>query len=117
MQYDLQVGYWLRKPNEGNGAIRGIAPFGELHYGTTVNSADFVAANGFVIGNFANRIDELNVAAGVATQMFDNLLVSVGVAAPLRQDFDRGFDYQIGLRASLFFGPTAAQRRPATYIP
>ncbi len=116
MQWDAQVGYWLRRPYEGGGVVRGFAPFAELHYGTTVTNADILQSNAFVIGNLTNRIDEMNASAGFATQLFDNLLLMVGMAAPMRRESDRGFDYQIGVRCSWFFGPTAAQRRAATFV-
>jgi hypothetical protein len=116
LQLDGQIGFWLFRPGERTGIVQGLAPFVELHYATTLQDADFVRLGGFTIGNLANRYDELNLSAGFAARLFDNLLVTLGGVAPLRQNFDRSFDYQVGLRASWFFGPSAAQPRAATYV-
>jgi hypothetical protein len=37
------------------------------------------------------------------------------VVTPLRGEANRFFDYQIGLRMSYFFGPTARDRTRAAY--
>ena len=39
-----------------------------------------------------------------------------GVVAPLRGSDNRSFDYQIGLRANYFFGPTSRARNEATSL-
>jgi hypothetical protein len=117
MQADIQLGYWILQPGQTTGLVRGLAPFLELHYGTTLTDADSVQANGFLLTNLDNRIDEFNISAGFATLMSDNLMIMFGAAAPLRQDSDKGFDYQIGFRASYYFGPTAAQRRATSLVP
>jgi len=42
--------------------------------------------------------------------------LSFGVVAPLRGSDNRSFDYQIGLRANYFFGPTSRSRNEATSL-
>jgi len=103
---DVQVGYWAVRNPPGS-AVRGIAPFVELHYNTPINDADAVHAGGLTIQSTNNRFDELNLTLGAAAFVGDNLLVSAGVAIPVRGDGDRFFDYQAGVRVNWFFGPTA----------
>lgn len=117
MQIDGQLGYWIvSRPGARGCELGGLAPFVELHYNTTLNEPDVINTDGVTIGSLGGRVDELNLTAGVAAQFGNNLLVNVGAVAPLRQDFDRFFDYQIGVRASYFFGPTARARDWATRI-
>jgi hypothetical protein len=116
MQWDVQLGYWLLLPGKRSGVLQGLAPFVELHYGTTLNDADSVQSGGFVIGSLANRTDELNISAGIGTRLWNNLALMIGAAAPLRLEDDQAFEYQVGVRASWFFGASAAQPTPATYV-
>lgn len=117
MQLDGQLGYWIvSRPQARGCTLAGLAPFVELHYNTTLNDPDAINTDGVTIGSLGGRVDELNLTAGVAAQFGNNLLMNVGAVAPLRKDFDRVFDYQIGVRASYFFGPTARARDWATRI-
>jgi hypothetical protein len=105
LQFDLQLGYWLYQSEERQGT--GLAPFAELHYGTTAQDADLISAGSFAIGDLNRRADELNLAVGLIARTGPRSVVSVGAVVPLRGRDDRSFDYQIGVRASVFFGPTA----------
>jgi hypothetical protein len=113
LEIDAQLGYWLYRPGDGAGRLRGLAPFVELHYNSTMGGADVVQAGGFTVGPAVGHFDELNLTAGVVAQIGDHFQLAVGAAAPLRGHDDRSFDYQIGVRGSLFFGPTARDRSRA----
>jgi hypothetical protein len=106
-QVDAQLGYWLYRSTGGSGWLRGLAPFLELHYNSTMGRADAIAAGALTIGDPRSHLDELNLAAGFSAQVGDGLLVSVGAVAPLKGHEDRTFDWQIGIHASWFFGPSA----------
>lgn len=117
MQLDGQIGYWLYSKPEARGCqLAGLAPFVELHYNTTVEDANVIESQGVTVGSLGGRVDELNLTAGIVAQMGNNLNVNVGCVAPLRDDFDRFFDYQVGVRANYFFGPTARARDLATRV-
>jgi hypothetical protein len=104
---DLQVGYWIVRNPSGKG-LRGLAPFIELHYTTTLNDAELVdTASGFQIGSDNRRYDEINMTTGFSALLGSNLLLTAGLVVPLGGDGDRFFDYQLGFRANWFFGPTA----------
>ena len=108
---DTHLGYWLITPGSGDGFIQGLAPFIELHYNTSISNGGQIFSNGFVFATGDNRYDELNMATGVAMYLDRNLLVSGSLSLPLKTGGDRFFDYQLGLRMSWFFGPSAANRQ------
>ncbi|HJZ90397.1 MAG TPA: hypothetical protein VKE40_05960, partial [Gemmataceae bacterium] len=104
---DLQVGYWIIR-NDSRHALRGLAPFIEAHYTTTLTSANQVTAgNGFLVGASDRRYDEINVTTGITALFSSNLMLTAGLVIPVGGTGDRFFDYQFGVRANWFFGPTA----------
>ena len=110
MQFDTQIGYWLWRNENHAALVRGLAPFMELHYATTLQNADSVRLNQLVYSNGSNRINEFNITAGTTAQLGDNCTLGLGVVAPLRSGDDRFFNWQVGLRLNYFFGPTARAR-------
>jgi hypothetical protein len=89
----------------------------ELHYNGSISNGDIVRAGpSFAVGDVGSNFDELNLSAGFITQFANNLNLAVGAAAPLRTRDDRTFDYQVGVRASWFFGPTARARDAAAQV-
>ncbi|MFL5246122.1 MAG: hypothetical protein ACJ8FY_28980 [Gemmataceae bacterium] len=106
-QADAQIGYWLYEPDCDSGLLRGLAPFLELHYNSTIDRANGIHAGAFSLIPRNNRFDELNLSVGAITQIGDNFNVSVGAVVPLMGQNHRSFDYQIGIHGSLLFGPTS----------
>jgi hypothetical protein len=98
LQTDIQIGYWVYR-----GITGGVAPFAELHWNQSLGARGDFAANGVILRG-GDTLSELNVTLGVAAQVESNLFVELGFAFPLRQAPDRSFDYQVGLRASYYFG-------------
>lgn len=118
---DGQIGYWLFRSDTS--AVRGLAPFVELHWNYAIAQdrlidevQDEVRSEGLRID--ATAANELNITAGVTSQIGDNLLVTVGGSAPLLKRPDRTFDGQFGVRVNYLFGPTAARARtiPGYYV-
>jgi hypothetical protein len=114
-QLDVQVGYWLYRAEDNCRRLRGLAPFAEVHYNQTLGSADVIRTGVFQIGT-PSHINELNVSLGLIAQIGDNINLSIGAVLPLLSRPDRTFDYQIGVRASIFFGPTARSRSAAAQV-
>ena len=85
MYVDFKVGRWVYK-NPGGRFITGIAPTLELHYTTSLQDADVVNdPNTFLsFGNPYNRIDMLNLTAGIHVEMGACTDVTLFAAAPLR---------------------------------
>src|SRR5262249_20377071 len=116
MQIDAQIGYWIYRAEDSSRWLTALAPFFELHYNTTLNKADTVQGGAFVIGTTSGHFDQLNVSTGFVAQIADNFTLALGAAFPLKGGTDRSFDYQLGIRANWFFGPTARERSRATAV-
>jgi hypothetical protein len=114
-QVDGQLGYWLYRAADRSAALQGLAPFLELHYNATVGKADVINAGLYQIGTLGS-LNELNLTIGTTAQIGTNFLLSAGIVMPLKNNFDRTFDYQIGVRGTLFFGPTARSRLAAGQV-
>ncbi len=117
MQVDAQVGFWVVQTQDASRWLRGLAPFLELHYNTTLQNPDVITVGAFSIGDLSGRRDELNLSAGVVARLGGNFLLSIGASTPLRTGDDRSFDFQLGVRGSLFFGPTARQSNAPAQAP
>jgi hypothetical protein len=109
-QLDAQLGYWVYRRDDPSRLLRGLAPFIELHYNSTMGKADSIQAGAFVLGDPNSHFDELNLTAGFVMQIRDNFNLAFGAAAPLKGHADRTFDWQVGVHASWFFGATARQQ-------
>ena len=119
LSLDGQVGYWLvRNPC---GTVRGLAPFVELHWNRTLGQGQLFNAlgnamddRGLTVQGIGNQ--ELNLTAGLLMQVGNNLNVAVGAAAPLLQQPDRTFNWQIGVRLNYLFGRTARDPSMASRV-
>jgi hypothetical protein len=114
---DAQLGYWLYKSGDSDRWIKALAPFLELHYNTALDDANSAQIGSFSLQSVNNRFDELNISTGLIAQIGDNCTLALGAVFPLKGTGDRSFDYQLGLRANIFFGPTARNRSRATMVP
>jgi hypothetical protein len=90
---DAAVGYSLYERDDACGLTR-ISPSAELHYSTTLQDTDVVAANGFVIASPTRRFDVLNLTLGVSSLWNDRLWIRPAMVIPLRDDDDKQFDYE-----------------------
>lgn len=115
LQIDAQVGYWLYRSEESSW-LTALAPFLELHCNSSINDPGSVQFGPVSLAPHSNHFDELNMSVGVVAQVGDNATLYLGAVFPLKEDNNRSFDYQIGLRANIFFGPTARERSRATMI-
>lgn len=104
-----QIGYWLYR-NNNVATLSALAPFAEVHYNASLGGATAVQAGIFQVGE-ERRLKEINATFGFAAVIGDNFQLMVGASVPLLSgDTHRTFDYQLGIRGNLFFGPTAAAR-------
>jgi hypothetical protein len=115
LQIDAQLGYWLYR-SEQSGWLTALAPFLELHYNSSVNDPGSVQFGPVSLAPSSKHFDELNMSVGVVAQVGENATFYLGAVFPLKEDTNRSFDYQLGLRANIFFGPTARDRSRATAI-
>ena len=89
--------------------IQQLTALFEVHYTTTLNDANIssipllITGLGFSdldsidIGNRDNRIDIINLVAGVSANC-GNLVITHGFAAPVKSVPDRGFDFEYNLQ-------------------
>ena len=84
---DVSVGRWIYRGSCAN-FISGIAPVVELHYTTTLQDTQSVAG----VTNPFNRVDVLDMTAGVHVQIGALSNLTVAESVPLRQGGDRTFD-------------------------
>jgi hypothetical protein len=88
---DLAMGFWAYE-NRCGFILKGIAPFTELHYTSTLNDTDNVIG----ITNPFNRLDYLNMTGGLHFALGNFSRLSVASVVPLRNNPDRGYDASVG---------------------
>jgi hypothetical protein len=108
LQVDVQAGIWLwREPHARY--VTGLAPTVEFHYTTTINDANFVtvpvAADAFVLGNTANRIDIHNLTLGVELLLGSKSTLNIAAVVPLDKPTsdNRQFDSEYFVQFNRFF--------------
>lgn len=112
---DAAFGYWLYR-NESARHFRGLAGVAEIHYGTTLHDGDAFQAvvsptmTSLSTASFLNRIDSLNLTAGLHAQLGEKTNVRIGAVVPLRHNMDplfgatdRLFDAEIQLQVNRRF--------------
>ena len=106
---DFSMGRWLYHDVESDG-LQGIAALFELHYTTTIQNADVLGSGrdsllgGMELGNLYNRLDVLNLTAGLQFQLTPLANLRVGGVVPLRSPIsDRQFDSEIQVSFNRFF--------------
>ncbi len=112
LRTNLGVGRWLWK-SDTDRLLNSLGLQTEMHYSTTLNDADRVASPppnpnqaGRVslpaFGSNANRLDILNASLGVQAVM-GMTLVTHSFVVPIKNDFDRGFDFEYALMVNRRF--------------
>ncbi|NQU23843.1 MAG: hypothetical protein HQ567_21385 [Candidatus Nealsonbacteria bacterium] len=93
---DFSLGYWVYK-NPQACWITGIAPVFELHYTTTLQDTDTVSLGPDMptIANPGNRMNLLNLTAGLHCQIGPHSTLTVAAVAPLKDEADRQFDSEL----------------------
>ncbi len=107
-QFDTQLGFWAMGPRNDGWFLRGIAPFVETHYNSALGNAGRFSIPTLTLAYPSNSFNELNVALGASFLLGDRVLLSAGAVFPVLGSTanHRTFDYQVGIRGSIFFGPT-----------
>ena len=90
---DFSLGYWVYKNPQAR-LLTGVAPVVELHYTTTLQDSDSAGYGGGdpTVSNLANRMDILNLTAGLHCQIGTQSTLTVAAVAPLKSEPDRQFD-------------------------
>lgn len=105
---DVAVGRWLYVDEEAR-YVTGIAGVVELHYLSTLNDTETSVATvnignplrigtaSYALTNLANRVDVVNLTAGVQFQLGDLTNLRIGAVAPLSTGLNRLFDSELQL--------------------
>lgn len=104
---DASIGRWLYQADDAR-YLTGIAAVTELHYTTTLQDADIVGRNGnfleTILGNQYNRLDFLNLTAGLHFQIGQLSNMRVGCVMPLKTDeINRQFDSEVQVSFNRYF--------------
>jgi hypothetical protein len=105
MRFNLGSGYLFVDRPQAAGT-RQLAGLLEMHYTTTLEDANLsevplntqsslgtVPLQAITVGNGKNRVDILNVAAGMSMN-YAGWVMTNGVVAPIRDESNRGFDFE-----------------------
>ena len=84
---DLKIGYWLYQ-NPDARWVKGIVPTCEFHYTTTLQNTDNVEG----VRNPFNRMDIVDMTAGVHILLGEKAVLTIAGAAPLTTQGNRVFD-------------------------
>jgi hypothetical protein len=87
----FNMGYWIYRSSPAE-RISGVSPLIELHYNSTLNNTDAVAAGNFQVGNRFGTLEMVNMVAGVNLEMFGASYLSLAYVAPLTSGADRFFE-------------------------
>ncbi|RIK83437.1 MAG: hypothetical protein DCC67_05920 [Planctomycetota bacterium] len=109
LRLNLGMGYIVKDDPRARW-VQTLTGLFEAHYATTLEDAKFstvpsylFVGNSFMtidearIGNASNRVDIVNLAAGVQANA-GRFVVTNGVVAPIRKSPDRGFDFEYNLQ-------------------
>ena len=93
---DASMGVWLYRCDGGSG-LTGLAAVGELHYTTSLDDADTFSTPNFGIdfGNPDNRMDVINVSAGLHAEFSNKTRLRVAGVFPLDEGNNRLFDAEV----------------------
>jgi len=110
LRLNAGAGLWLYRDECSPSLNKAIAAMAELHYATTLNDPDAVSVViptdfgiagiptelNLDIAGLGGRVDNLNAVFGLPV-LLGQTTVYNGFTVPLREDFDRGFDFEYSL--------------------
>lgn len=114
MRLNAQVGYWVY--TNPTGRLTAVAAYFEANWSTTLNDADRLGPVTLIpaipgtlpspltldLGNEANRVDIVNVGAGLEFEM-GRWAFSPGMVVPVSVDDNKPFDYEVDMRINRRF--------------
>jgi hypothetical protein len=95
LMLDYSVGYWLYR-NPHACYVTALAPMIELHYTTTLDDQDVGTLGRMFVP--INRRDVLNLTGGLFFQLGPMSGLKIAAVSPLRDDFDKLFDVELGVQ-------------------
>ncbi|MEX2138193.1 MAG: hypothetical protein WD894_02945 [Pirellulales bacterium] len=106
---DFNVGYWLYRSEEAG--LTGFAPTVELHYNTSLETSEFLASEGFVIGGNLSQISNLNLTMGCYFELAQDNSLVLGYTLPIGNRVDQQFDGELRAFFTHRFGASSRAAR------
>lgn len=106
---DLNVGYWAYRSEETQ--LTGFAPTIELHYNTSLETSEFLASEGFVIGGNLQQISNLNLTLGCYFEFAQDNSFVLGYTVPIGNRVDQQFDGELRAFFTHRFGTSSRAAR------
>jgi hypothetical protein len=105
LMLDWSVGYWLYRACPDacgcyNRALVGLAPLLEVHYTSTISSADTVRVYNDILTNPNGGQDLLNLTAGFVVETARCWRIRAAAVVPLKESGDRKFDAEFLLQVN-----------------
>jgi hypothetical protein len=107
---DYQIGDWIYRSTCRDARIAGLAPFFEVHYNASISNADEFTTPVLSLGTLSGSVNSVNLATGLIVDLGARSNVLFGAVFPVTSGSNRGFDYELGIRANLYFGHTYSER-------
>ncbi len=99
MFLDMAVGYWIYRDCCQCSFVTGMAPMMELHYTSTIQDPDRVTVGIDTISTPYNRLDVLNMTAGLRFELRGRSYLTIAGVVPLRERREeRIFDSEISMQ-------------------
>ena len=93
---DAAAGYWWFKDDSADAFLTGVASMIELHYTSSLQEADTLEPlNSLAVSRRGNRINHLNLTAGLHSEFSRSWAFRSAIVVPLRSGEDRVFDTEI----------------------
>jgi hypothetical protein len=106
LHVDMMGGHWLWR--ESTSPLSGVAILLEIHYTSTLQDTDIIAASAIsgstlALLNAGNRQDVFNFTSGLQLQCDDTTAIRIGAVFPLRDENNRFFDTELNLQINRRF--------------
>ncbi|MGV3485298.1 MAG: hypothetical protein ACO1RT_12835 [Planctomycetaceae bacterium] len=94
-----RVIYQNRRPSS---ILKALIANAELHYTGTLQESDVVSGGGVTVANLKGNFNIVNATFGAHLLLGKNLVVTPGMAVPLRDGLDEQFDYEALLQMNYY---------------
>ncbi len=101
---DLGVGYWTYKAPCPGEFFSGLAWTAELHWNKSLQEADVIRTQNYVVGDFGSDVDVWDLTLGAHLLVMDRTSVTFAYATPLGGGADRQFDGEFRLMLNYHYG-------------
>lgn len=91
---DTSVHRIVYRTNDPRSSLKGIVANAELHYTGTLQDSDTVTGAGLTVSDIKRNFNILNATFGAHLLIGQHLVVTPGMAFPLRDGLDEQFDYE-----------------------